>query len=140
VQLIATQPINLKRAALDFERDTNASRVRDQRRHVSKRRGHGKKSPTDSLQPIAPQTSQAKHQKRRDEKVNSGTRHSDHEPVIAAHITRVRLKRERPAAQQFNQRRRRRQYPSQLVCRCVRVIKLERQSAQQHGGELCAPD
>src|SRR6185369_5608874 len=115
-------------------------RVRNQRRTISKHCRHRQESPAHRLKPLAPQTSQPEHEKRRHQKVNAGTWHSDHKPVIAAHVSSVRLKRERAATQYLNQFRRRREYPSQLVRGGVCVIKLERQSAQQRCRQLCAPD
>jgi len=82
---------------LHLQRHENPCRVCNQRRAIRDRGSNRKKTPT-RLKSIAPETSQAEHQKRRDQEVHAGTWRSDHERAIAAHVTSVRLKLKRPAA------------------------------------------
>src|ERR1044072_1360791 len=125
---------------LYLQRDANTHCICNHRRHISHNSYNRQKPPTHRLKPFTPQPPQSEHQKRREQKIYSGTRDSDDKPMIAAHVTSIRLERERPSAQQLNERSCRSEYPPQLIRSRGGVIKLESQSAQHDYHHLCAPN
>ena len=140
VQLIPRQPTHLHRMLLNLQRNANAHRVCNHRRHISDRSSDWKKPPTHCLKPLTPQKPQPEHQERSEQEIDSGTRDSDDKAMIAAHVTGMRLKCKRSSTQQLHQSSCWSEYPPQLIRSRGGIIKFECQSAQHENQQLCAPD